>query len=267
MASTMQDNILSSGYDAVYAATPASPTLRRLWAEHVLGPDFPPEFGHISFVTLSQLRRMAEELRLSPDRTLVDLGCGMGGPALWMANESGASLIGVDLSPVAVELATSRAAQLGLSSRTQFVHGSFAETGLENQSVHAAMSEDALQYAPDKLAAMTEIKRILQTGGRFVFTAFELDPDRASGLPILGEDPVSDYRGPLEHAGFLVELYEKAPGWPEPMTTVYQSLLSAREALSAEMGDRALTALFAELTITLERRPYHRRVFVSATKA
>jgi hypothetical protein len=52
MASTMQDNIISSGYDAVYAATPASPTLRRLWAEHVLGPDFPPEFGHISFVTL-----------------------------------------------------------------------------------------------------------------------------------------------------------------------------------------------------------------------
>jgi SAM-dependent methyltransferase len=129
------------------------------------------------------------------------------------------------------------------------------------------MSEDALQYAPDKLAAMMEIKRILRSGGRFVFTAFELDPDRVAGLPILGDDPVSDYREPLEHAGFSVDLYEEAPGWPEPMTTAYQSLLDAGEALIAEMGDLAVNALFAELTFTLERRPYHRRVFVSATKA
>jgi SAM-dependent methyltransferase len=183
-----------------------------------------------------------------------------------MANESGASLIGVDLSPVAVELGTSRAVQLG-RSRTRFVHGTFAETGLDSQSVHAAMSEDALQYAPDKRAAMVEVARILKAGGRFAFTAFELDPDRTAGLPILGEDPVSDYREPLGHAGFSVDLYEEVPGWPEPMTTVYQSLLNAREALIAEMGDRAVNALFAELTITLVRRPYHRRIFVSATKA
>ena len=67
----MQEDLTRATYDAVYAALPKSPTLRRLWHEHVEGPDFPEEFGHVSFVTLSQLRRMATELHLKPGDTLV----------------------------------------------------------------------------------------------------------------------------------------------------------------------------------------------------
>jgi hypothetical protein len=55
----MEQDLVRATYDAVYAALPKSPTLRRLWHQHVEGLNFPEEFGHVSFVTLSQLQRIA----------------------------------------------------------------------------------------------------------------------------------------------------------------------------------------------------------------
>ena len=263
----LQDpNIVSIGYNAVHGATPDSPTLRRLWHEHAEGPDFPEEFGHISFVTLPQLRRMAAELRLGPGATLVDLGCGRGGPALWMARETGARLVGVDFSAVAIEQAKARAAELGMGDQAQFVVGTFADTGLEANVADGAMSEDALQYVPDKRAAVAEAARILRPGARLVFTAFELDPTRTAGLPVFGVDPVEDYRPLLTDGGFTVEAYEEVPGWPEPMTATYSALLNASGALTQEMGQPAAAALFSELSMTLQQQPYRRRVLVVARR-
>ena len=259
-------DMISAGYDAVYSGTPKSPTLRRLWHELAEGLDFPVEFGHVSFTTLQELRRMAAELRLGRGSTLVDLGCGMAGPALWMARESGARLIGVDLSAAAAEQASARAVELGLAGQARFVVGSFAETGLETGSADGAMSEDALQYAPDKQAAMVEAARILRPGGRLVCSTYELNRERATDMPILGLDPVEDYRPVLAKAGFKVDSYEEVPGWPEPMTTTYSTILKAGEDLTREMGEAAVAALFLEMTMTVQKQPYQRRVLFAATR-
>ena len=243
-----------------------SPTLRRVWHEYAEGRDFPQEFGHISFTTLPELQRMAKELRLGAADSFVDLGCGLAGPALWVARETGAHLVGIDGSGVAVEQATARAAKLGLADQARFVVGSFADTGLKMSSTAGVMSEDALQYAPDKQAAMAEAGRILRPGGRLVFTAYELDPGRAANLPVLGTDPVADYRPGLTTAGFRVDIYEQISGWPEPMSATYAAVLDAKEPLTQEMGADAVGALFMEMSLTLEHRPYRRRVFVVATR-
>jgi ubiquinone/menaquinone biosynthesis C-methylase UbiE len=255
---TMDNDIVSAGYNAVYAGTPNSPTLRRLWREHAEGPDFPDEFGHISFTTLAELQRMSGLLRLSPGDTLVDVGCGRGGPALWMSRETGARLIGVDLSPVAAQQATARAADLGLVEQATFVAAPFVDTGLDAGFADAVMSEDALQYAPDKRAAFAEAARILRPDGRLVFTAYELDPARAAGLPAWSVDPVDDYRAVVTGAGFSIDVYEEVSGWPEPMTTTYSALIAARAALVEEMGEVAANALTMEMTMTLQQKPYRR---------
>jgi len=236
----MEQDIVSAGYDAVYRGVSNSPTQRRLWHELAEGLDFPEEFGHISFTTLPELRRIAAELRLRPGDTLVDLGCGVAGPALWVARETQARLTGIDGAPAATEYASARAAEIGLADRAHFLIGSFAATGLESDSADGAMSEDALQYTPDKQAAIAEVARILRPGGRFVFTAYELDPERAAKLPALGTDPVEDYRPVLMSAGFSVDLYEEAPGSPEPMTATCSALLNAKEPLTEEMGEGAV---------------------------
>jgi SAM-dependent methyltransferase len=259
-------NLVAAGYDAVYAAMPDSPTLWRIWREHAAGADFPAEFSHISFVTLPQLRHMASELRVSPGDTLVDLGCGLAGPSLWVARETGAQLIGVDISSVAVAQATARAAALGMAERASFVVGTFAATTLPDSSANAIMSEDALQYAPDKRALFAEAVRILRPAGRIAFTAFEIEPSRASGLPVLGANPVPDYQPLMEEAGFAIDSYEEVPGWREALNAAYQASLDAKEELVAELGDAAFGALALEMTLTLQNQPYRRRVLAVATK-
>ena len=103
-------------------------------------------------------------------------------------------------------------------------------------------------------------------GGRLVFTAFEVDPERTAGLPGFGADPVSDYRPLLTEAGFNVDVYEEVPGWSEPLTAAYSALVAAGAALEKEMGEVATRALILELSITLQQKPYQRRVFVAATR-
>jgi hypothetical protein len=145
-----ENDVVARGYDSFYAVWGRSPTLRRIWREHVTGPDYPAEFAHISFLPLAQLRVPAEGLHLAGGQVLVDLACGAGGPGLWVAKQSGARLAGRDLSPVAALRATERAAALGMKGRAEFGQGSFERTGIADQSADAAMTVDALQYAPDK---------------------------------------------------------------------------------------------------------------------
>jgi SAM-dependent methyltransferase len=51
--------------------------------------------------------------------TAMDVGCGEGGDALWLA-ERGWQVLGIDVSPVAIERAAARAAELGLAERAAF---------------------------------------------------------------------------------------------------------------------------------------------------
>ena len=202
--------IVRSGYDAVYGALPRSPTLRAIWRDHAQGPGDPEGFENISFLTHAELARLASELRVGAGGTVADLGCGEGGPGLWIARETGSRLTGVDLSRVAIANARERAEKLGLLEMARFAVGALDDTGLESGSVQGVMSVDALQYAPDKRAACQEVSRILQPSGRFAFTAFELDRERVAGLPVIGADPIDDFRPLLEESGFRVEVYEEA---------------------------------------------------------
>ena len=258
--------IVAAGYDAVYRAIPRSPTLGQIWLDHAAGPDFPAAFSHISFVTLAELRSLAETLQLAADATLVDLACGIAGPSLWIADQFAARVVGIDASAVAVEMAAERALQLGLSDRSTFRVGTFATTGLATSSARAALSLDALQYAPNKTEAFAEIARILEPNGRLGFTAFEVHPERVAGLPVLGDDPVADYAPLLEQAGLRVESYDETQGWSECVTNAYEAIIEHAAPLTAEMGADAYASLAFEVALTLERRPYRRRVVVTATR-
>ena len=175
-----ESSIVAQGYDAVYEAMPRSPTLLKIWKDQVAGDDYPDDFYHISFLTFQDLRDLGAELELSPGASFADVACGRGGPAQRIAKETGAKVRGIDFSGIAVSQAERRASALGLGSVATFSVGTFDDTGLDTGSMAGAMTVDALQYAPHKLAAIREFARILHPSGRLVFAAFELDPDKDS---------------------------------------------------------------------------------------
>ena len=146
-------------FNTGFAGWSKSPTMRHIWRK-VYGEDYPEDVDPFSFVTLTDLRRITRELRVGPGQTFADLACGRGGPGLWVARESGAALVGIDFSRVAVEHAIQRIGVFGLSGRARFQVGDFTATGLPAVALDGAMSVDALWLVPDKAAAVREVAPI-----------------------------------------------------------------------------------------------------------
>jgi cyclopropane fatty-acyl-phospholipid synthase-like methyltransferase len=121
--------------------------MRAVWQR--ADPDLPVEVESFSFVSAGLLGHVARALGLSPGETLVDLGCGRGGPGLWLARLADAFLVGVDFSAVAVGQASRRAASFGLEGRARFLVGDLAGTGLADAVADAVVSVDALHFAGD----------------------------------------------------------------------------------------------------------------------
>ena len=255
-----------AGYDAVYDALGRSETFDRIWRANAYGGDFPAEFAHIGFLTLGEARRLLEALAVGTGALLVDLACGAGGPGLWLAQQSGASLVGVDPSRAGLAAAEARARRVGLDKRSRFVEGTFEQTGLDDEAADALMSIEALQYAPDKRAALAEFLRILRPGATLAFIAFEVDPHKAAGLPVLGVDPIPDYRPLLEQAGFAIDAYEETPGWSTRVHAAFQAIIDAADTLAAEMGETAATSALAEAMVTVAVQPYPRRILAIARR-
>jgi ubiquinone/menaquinone biosynthesis C-methylase UbiE len=220
-------------FDQAFSAS-ASPGIRRVW--ELAEPGLPAQVEPFSFVSAGLLRHVLQAAGLAPGETLADLGCGRGGPGLWLAQAAGASLVGVDFSPVAVEQATHRAALFGLAGRARFAVGDLIRTGLPAAAADAATSIDAFHFAADPAAAAAEARRILRPGRRLVLTNWQPKAPGDSRLP--GRARI-DWPPLLRGAGFASVQMEARPEWHDTCTRVYQVALS--------LGDPGDDALLADL--------------------
>ncbi|MFZ2007895.1 MAG: cyclopropane-fatty-acyl-phospholipid synthase family protein [Stellaceae bacterium] len=74
----------------------------------------------IDTAQLNKRRHIASKLLLRPGMRVLDIGCGWGGLALYLASECGADVTGLTLSTEQLKVAQRRAAQAGLSDRVRF---------------------------------------------------------------------------------------------------------------------------------------------------
>jgi SAM-dependent methyltransferase len=233
---------------------------------HAYRGEFPIEFAHIGFLTVVEGQRFLELFDLGDADVVVDVACGTGGPALWVAQQTGAFVVGIDPSPTGLVAARQRALDVGLDNRSRFEVGTFEHTNEPDGSAEVVMSIEALQYAPDKRAAIAEFLRALRPGGRLGFICFEVDPTKVEGVPVLGVDPIPDYMPLLKEVGFHVEAYEETPDWTERVYGAFGAIVDAADVLTVEMGDQAAAGALAEAMLTVQLRPYPRRVLVVARK-
>lgn len=218
-------------YEPVFAVQGKSATLRAIWAA-AYGADYPTEVEPLGFITLSDLPRIAHWLSIGQDDTLIDLGCGRGGPGLWIAQATGASVVGIDIVPAAVDAAAARVADFDLVGRARYQAGSLTGTGMPDEAFDAALSIDSMWMVLDKPGAIAEVARVLAPGGRWALTTWE--------------PPYLSYRALLESAGFELLLHEELPGWRDRQLSVYRGILEHEEELRLELGTAATNVLVAE---------------------
>jgi ubiquinone/menaquinone biosynthesis C-methylase UbiE len=246
----------AADFDQAFSAAAASPGVRRVW--ELAAPELPPQVEPFSFVSADLLRHVVQALNLSPGQALVDLGCGRGGPGLWLARETDASLTGVDFSPVAVDQAAHRAALFGLAGRARFTVGDLTRTGLPHASADAVVSIDAFHFAADPAAAAGEAHRILRPGGRLVLTNWQPKDPNDPRLP--GRMRI-DWPRRLRSAGFTDIEMAARPAWHDLWTRVYRVALD----LGDPGGDALLADLQDEARHRLPAANLIRRVAVTAT--
>ncbi|MEV6595755.1 class I SAM-dependent methyltransferase [Actinoplanes sp. NPDC051346] len=225
-------------YDAMHHAAQNSPLLHELW-ERAMGDEYPTGVEPTSSCSWWLLGHAVSALRLRPDERLVDLGCGRGGPGLWLARALSARLTGIDFSAVAVEIAARRADDFVAPGRAEFRQGSFERTGLPDRYADGLLSVDALPFSPDRQAAIREAARILAPGGRFVLTARE-QPADAEGWPTMATA-----------AGFDVELILDNTDHDDFWRRLFASYPENAPGLRVELGERATDNLLTEAELFL----------------
>jgi demethylmenaquinone methyltransferase/2-methoxy-6-polyprenyl-1,4-benzoquinol methylase len=125
-------------------------------------------------------RAMAEELQLQADDELLDVGCGS---ARLFADHAGhvRYVAGLDASEMQVEMARRRLTDRIAAGTAEIVLGDAADLPWEDGRFSAVTSLDALKFVPDPAAALREMCRVLQPGGRAVIAmgddSSKVDPE------------------------------------------------------------------------------------------
>jgi cyclopropane fatty-acyl-phospholipid synthase-like methyltransferase len=145
---------------------------------------FGEDIGQNSWLTSDEQDRFLKWLDLSSGKTLLDVACGAGGPALRIAAISGCTVVGVEVHEQAVTTARSLAAERGMAERAEF-RSADANRPLPfpDASFDAITCIDAINHFPDRLRVVAEWARLLKLGGRLLFT----DPITLTG-PLTSED-------------------------------------------------------------------------------
>lgn len=186
--------------------------LQALWGEGYLSPGGDDETALV-----------LDGLALTGRRVL-DIGCGTGGCARFIAATYGPSeVVGIDVEAGVVHAAIAAAAEAGLTDRVRFVTVQPGPLPFPDASFDVVFSKDSIVHIPDKHALTREIFRVLAPGGVFAASDWMAGTDeppspamvRYEQLEGLGFGLASPdvYFAALRSAGFHEVIYRDRTDW------------------------------------------------------
>ncbi|ASO20926.1 cyclopropane fatty-acyl-phospholipid synthase-like methyltransferase [Actinoalloteichus hoggarensis] len=160
-------------------------------------------------------RKVADSLGLRSGERLLDAGCGLGAPALLVAEERGVHVTGITVSATEAARAEHKAAAANLGDRVEFLLGDYGELTQPDGSFDAIMAIESLQAAPDLAAVLRGFRRVLRPGGRIAVCDYTLEAEFtpaeaaefAAGIGFARLPTLPQWITMLRESGFVVEEY------------------------------------------------------------
>ncbi len=156
------------------------------------------------------VERLADRLggRLSPGRTVLDLGSGYGGTARYLADRFGCDVVALNLSEAQNERHRAANAKRGLDHLIEVVTGSFHEVPYGEGHFDAVCSLEAFCHSGDRSRVLSEAARVLKPGGALAFTdIMAADDTPAEALrPVVSRLGVDALATPTFYLDQLAEL-------------------------------------------------------------
>ena len=137
---------------------------------------------------------LADSLPVRPGDRLVDIGCGVGGPARYMAHRFGAHVDGIDITPAFVDAANKLTGMTGLADRVTATLGDGQNLPWPDESFDGGYSQHVTMNVPDRDRFFAEAFRVLRPGAFFALT----EHGKGNGQPLHYPVPWSD-DGSFEH--------------------------------------------------------------------
>lgn len=207
---------MRSGVEAFYDEHPINEdqilaALRRAGRSlDALAPEdlYPHDQDH--YGGLAAVDALAERAALAAGVRVLDVCCGLGGPARYLARKYGAEVVGIDLNKGRAPAAARLTALVGLDARARFVRGDATQLPFADASFDAAIAQEAFLHISDKKALFAACRRVLRNGGRLAFTDWIAFPGLSAGdrgrlaAGIMAQDirTIDEYRAVLAEAGF-----------------------------------------------------------------
>ena len=153
-----------------------------------------------------------DQLKLDAATSVLDVGCGLGGGARFVAGRFGSKVVGVDLTKEYVDTGNTLSEWVGLGDKISLHHGSALAMPLPDASFDAAYMMHVGMNIEDKERLALEVARLLRPGGVFgIYDVMRTGPgDLAFPVPWATTPDMSAvaepqrYRRALEAAGFVV---------------------------------------------------------------
>jgi ubiquinone/menaquinone biosynthesis C-methylase UbiE len=128
-------------------------------------PELARTYDRVSDPQFEGGRRLVERLELGPGDRVLDVGCGTGRLAEWIAGRVGSAVVGVDPLPERIALARARAPALRFEVGRAEDLGAFADASFDAVCLSAAF-----HWVEDQPRALGEAARVLRPGGRLGIT-------------------------------------------------------------------------------------------------
>ena len=157
-------------YDQFYHAT-ATSAAHAQFCRRVFGLDLHQH----GFADVRQLDTLLAAAGVRPGQQLLDVGCGNGLIAEYLAEHSGASLSGLDFVPEAIRQAAERTLDKG--ERMTFFVGDINDLHLPACAYDVIVSIDTIYFSQDYAETIRNFKGALRPGGRLaIYYSFGREP-------------------------------------------------------------------------------------------
>lgn len=120
----------------------------------------------------------------SSNLKVLDVGCGLGGPARMLADEKNCVVTGLDLSQEFIETAKALSKLVNLDSNTTFLKGDALDLPFERNSFDIVWTQHVQMNISEKKKFYSEIFRVLKTGGKFLYYDILKSSDNEINYPM-----------------------------------------------------------------------------------
>jgi tocopherol O-methyltransferase len=132
--------------------------------------------------------RLLEWSGVDQPHRILDVGCGIGGSSLVLADRYGAAVTGITLSPVQRQRAGERARQAPSGERVDFVVGDAMAMPFAADQFDLVWSLESGEHMPDKRRFLQECLRVLRPGGRLVLATWCHREDEPPASPLSADE-------------------------------------------------------------------------------